>query len=161
MPDILIFRAGTYTCAIPSDQVAELILIPSLTRLPGQPAILDGFLNLRGVAIPVAPLLRLFLQHAPEPALHTPLILVRTSNGLLALRVDTVEEVVALDDDALLPYAPADSLNDCAVAQFHWNGQEVALLSAERLLLTKERECIAVLQAQIQQRLENLEAPSA
>jgi purine-binding chemotaxis protein CheW len=161
MQDLLIVRTGAYTCAIPSTQVAELILIPSLIRLPGQPAILDGFLNLRGVAVPVAPLLRLFLQSAPEPALHTPLVVIRVPNGLLALRVDTVEEVVTLDHDAFLQYAPSDSLNDCATAQFHWNGQEVALLSPERLLLTKERECIAGLQAQVQQRLHNLEAPPA
>jgi purine-binding chemotaxis protein CheW len=161
MHDILIFRAGTYICAVPSDQVAELILLPSLIRLPGQPAILDGFLNLRGATVPVAPMLSLFLQPAPEPALHTPLIVIKMPNGLLALRVDTVEEAVALDDDALFSYAPADSLNDCAIAQFHWNGQEVALLSPERLLLTKERECIAGLQAQMQQRLENIEAPAA
>jgi purine-binding chemotaxis protein CheW len=161
MQEVLIFRAGTHLCAVPSEQVAELILMPSLIRLPGQPAVLDGFLNLRGAAVPVAPLLSLFLQPSPEPALHTPLILIKMPNGPLALRVDTVEEAVALDYDALLPYTPADSLNHCATAQFHWNGQEVALLSPERLLLVKERECIAGLQSQMQQRLANLEAPAA
>ena len=159
--DVLILRVGSYACAIPSKQVAELILMPALIRLPGQPAILDGFMNLRGAAVPVTSLHRLFQLPAPEPDLHTPLIAIRTPNGLLALRADTVEEVAAVDDAALMPYAPMDSLNHCAKAQFHWNGQEVALLSPDLLLLAKERECVAGLQAQMQRRLEDLEAPAA
>lgn len=141
-----------------SDRIAELILIPALIRVPGQPSILDGFLNLRGTAIPVVSLQRLFHHQAPEPDLHTPLLVITTSTGPLALRVDRLEEVVAIDGNSLLPYASVDSLNECATAQFEWNGQAVAMLSPERLLLTKERECLADLQAQTQERLESLEA---
>jgi purine-binding chemotaxis protein CheW len=159
--EVLILRAGSYVCGIPSDQIAELILMPALIRLPGQPAILDGFMNLRGTAVPVASLLCLFQQSAQEPDLHSPLVAIRTSHGILALRVDRVEEVATVERTALLPYGPADSLNACAEAHFHWNGQVVALLSPQRLLLTKERDCVADLQAQMQRRLENLEAPSA
>jgi purine-binding chemotaxis protein CheW len=156
--DVLILRAGTDTCAMPSERIAELILIPALIRVPGQPSILDGFLNLRGTAIPVISLQRLFHQQAPEPGLHTPLLVLTTSTGPLALRVDRLEEVAAIDGNSLLPYASMDSLNECATAQFEWNGQAVALLSPERLLLVKERECLADLQAQTQQRLESLQA---
>jgi purine-binding chemotaxis protein CheW len=61
----------------------------------------------------------------------------------------------------MMPCGPGDSLNGCAEAQFDWNGRPVAMLSPERLLLAKERECVADLQAQMQRRLEYLEAPSA
>jgi purine-binding chemotaxis protein CheW len=154
---VLIFRVAGYTCAIASHRAVELVLIPALIQAPGQPEILDGFLNLRGIMVPVVCVHRLFQREAPEPQLYTPLITIRTADGLLALRVDSAEEVAAVEDGALLPYGPEDSLNECAEAQFDWRGQAVALLSIERLLLAKERDCLAALRAQMQQRLADIE----
>jgi chemotaxis signal transduction protein len=71
--DVLILCVAGLRCAIAADRIAELILMPELSRLPGQPAILDGFMNLRGAAVPVASLHRLFELWAPEPHLHSPL----------------------------------------------------------------------------------------
>ena len=104
--DVLIFRVGTNVCAIVASSVAELILMPALMQPPGQPAILDGFLNLRGRAVPVVSAHQLFHLTLAEPDLHTPLIAIYTAAGPLALRVDSVEEVTAVDYDALLPYFP-------------------------------------------------------
>jgi len=97
----------------------------------------------------------------PEPSLHSPLIVVQTGQGLLALRVDSIDQVVSVDDEALIPCTGANSLNDCATAQFHMDGEDIALLSAESLLLAKERECIADLAAQVERRLDLLKAPPA
>jgi purine-binding chemotaxis protein CheW len=77
---------------------------------------------------------------------------------LLALRVDVLEEVAAVSAEALQPYTNEDSWNECAEGQFSHNGQDVVLFSADRLLLAKERQCLADLQAQTQRRLENIEA---
>jgi purine-binding chemotaxis protein CheW len=159
--DVLILCVAGLRCAIAADRIAELILMPALARLPGQPAILDGFMNLRGAAIPVASLHRLFELWAPEPQMHSPLVTIKTSSGLLALRADSLEEVAAVEGATMTPCGPSDSLNGCAEAQFDWNGRPVAMLSPEHLLLAKERECVADLQAQMQRRLEYLEAPSA
>jgi purine-binding chemotaxis protein CheW len=159
--DVLILRVAGLRCAIAADRIGELIFMPALARLPGQPAILDGFMNLRGAAIPVASLHRMFELWAPEPLVHSPLVTIKTSGGLLALRADGVEEVAAVEGAAMIPCGPGDTLNGCAEAQFDWNGRPVAMLSPELLLLAKERECVADLQAQMQRRLESLEAPSA
>jgi purine-binding chemotaxis protein CheW len=159
--DLLILRVGGLRCAIAAERIAELILLPALSRLPGQPAILDGFMNLRGAAVPVASLHKLFELWAPEPHVHSPLVTIKTSGGLLALRADSLEEVAAVDSAAMIPCEAGDSLNGCAEAQFDWNGRPVAMLSADRLFLAKERECVADLQAQMQRRLDYLEAPDA
>jgi purine-binding chemotaxis protein CheW len=159
--DVLIFRAGEHHCAIASHHIAELILMPALIRLPGQPALLDGFLNLRGRTVPVARLHHLLQIVVPEPSLHSPLIVVQTGQDLLALRVDSIDQVVSVDDEALIPCTGANSLNDCAIAQFYSDGEDIALLSAERLLLAKERECVADLAAQVQGRVDLLKAPPA
>ena len=159
--DVLILRVAGLRCAIAADCIAELILMPALARLPGQPAILDGFMNLRGAAVPVASLHRLFELWAPEPHVHSPLVTIKTSGGLLALRADSLEEVAAVERAAMLPCEAGDSLNGCAEAQFDWNGRPVAMLSPESLFLAKERACMADLQAQMQRRLDDLEAPDA
>jgi purine-binding chemotaxis protein CheW len=159
--DVLILRVAGLRCAIAADCIGELILMPALTRLPGQPAILDGFMNLRGAAVPVASLHRLFELWAPEPHVHSPLVTIKTSGGLLALRADSLEEVAAVDSAAMLPCDAGDSLNGCAEAQFDWNGRPVAMLSSERLFMAKERHCMADLQAQMQRRLDYLEEPDA
>jgi purine-binding chemotaxis protein CheW len=154
----LLFRAAGHLCAIPSNRVTELVLLPELLRVPAQPALLDGFLNLRGVPVPVVSFARLFGQDSPAPDLHTPLVLVHAPGGLLALRVDRVEDVAAVPPDAILPAAAHDSLNECAEGQFPWNGEIAVLLAADRLLLRKEQECVADLEALARQRLEALEA---
>ncbi|HEX3875821.1 MAG TPA: chemotaxis protein CheW [Bryobacteraceae bacterium] len=156
--DVLIFRTSNHRCAILASRISELVLMPALIRLPAQPAILDGFLNLRGKAVPVVPLDRLFESDAPAPALYAPLVVIETSEGPLALRVEAVEEVVAVDLESMVSATASDSLNGCAEAQFQWLEQAVAMLSTEQLLLKKEETCVAALQAQAQARLESLES---
>src|ERR1700761_2219226 len=97
--NVLIFRAAGQRCAIAAERVAELVLIPALLRLPAQPTVLDGFLNLRGAAVPVVALDRLFGAGAFAPGLHTPLIVLATSEGPLALRVQSVDDVATVADD--------------------------------------------------------------
>lgn len=155
---LLIFHVAGHACALPAERVPELVFLPALVHSPAQPAILDGFLNLRGAAVPVLPLHRLFDLPAPPGGLHSPLLIVRSGGSLLALRVDQVEEVAPIRASAIQPYTRDDSWNECAEGQFSRNGQDTVLLSADRLLLAKERECLADLQAQTQRRLENLEA---
>ncbi len=133
--------------------------MPALIRLPGQPALLDGFLNLRGRTVPVAPLHHLLQTAVPASGLHSPLIVVWANRDLLALRVDSLDQVVSVDAGALIPCTGANSLNDCAIAQFHLDGEDIALLSAGRLLLAEERECVASLAAQVERRLDLLKAP--
>ena len=87
---VLIFRAAGHYCAIRSEWIVELTLMPHLLRLPAQPALLDGFFNFRGTPLAVMPLHRLFQLNAPEPGIYLPLLVVRTSRGLLALRADSL-----------------------------------------------------------------------
>jgi purine-binding chemotaxis protein CheW len=155
---LLVFHVAGHACALPADRVPELVFLPALVQSPAQAPILDGFLNLRGKAVPVLPLHGLFDLPVPEPGLHTPLLIVSASENLLALRVDAVEEVTAVSTSALQPYTRNDSWNECAEAQFTHNGRDVVLLAADRLLLAKEQQVLTALQAQTQRRLDNLEA---
>lgn len=157
---LVIFRAAEYTCAIRSSQVAELLLMPEVVGVTGQPGLLDGFFNLRGSIVPVVALHRLFQKAAPDPGLYTPLIVLANRARPLALRVDAVEELAAVEQGDILPCSPQDSLNDCAEGQFEHGERQVVLLAPERLLLAKESMCLADLAARVRERLDVIGEPA-
>lgn len=157
----LIFRAADYTCAIPSGQIVQLVLMPELVRVAGQPALLEGFFNLRGTVVPVVTFHRLFQKAVPVPQVHTPLIVIFAPGGLLALRVDSVDEIAVVEESSISESSSQDSLNQCARGQFRRGEEQVVVLAPERLLLAKERMCIADLELLARERLDSLEAQAS
>lgn len=151
---LLVFEICGNLCGVPASAVQEIVPMAALAQLPGQPGILAGFLNLRGSAVPVLRLNRLFQFPAATPGLHNSLIVLHRSTALL---VDSVIDLVAHADGDLLPVAAGNCFAECAVAQFPYQGRSGHVLSAERLLLEKERRCVAELQAQAQRFLAELE----
>ncbi len=149
----LIFRVAGHLCAVPAREVREIVHIAATTQLPGQPSVLHGFLNLRGSALPVVELRGLFGEAASEPGLYAPFIVLAGDDSPLALLADTAEEVIEIDQGALQPLAGQHSFNDCAEGQFLSPQGTVVALSADRLLLAKERACVAALRAEAQRRL--------
>jgi chemotaxis signal transduction protein len=138
--------------------VREIVFLPALTRVPGQPPVLDGFLNLRGRAVPVITLGRLFDLDAAAFTLHTPLVILDGGEPV-ALAVDRVEEVAVIS--AWLPAPEGHSFNDCAVAAFDFGGRGATLLDARRILLEKERQFVAALEASAQAQIDSLGSPAA
>jgi purine-binding chemotaxis protein CheW len=153
----VVFRVAGYLCAIRACEVEEILHIAATTRLPGQPPVLHGFLNLRGDAVPVVTLSRLlFGEISTEPGLYSPLIVLRPGQVRVAMLADAAEDILQLHDDALQPLGTNHSFNDCAEAVFSSEQGTVTVLSPQRLLLAKERECIAILQAEAQRRLSEI-----
>lgn len=132
----------------------------ALARAPGQPSVLEGFLNLRGAAVPVIRLHRLFDLPPAAPGLYTPLVVLRGATHAVALLVDKVIEVTPVDKSALLPVDESHTFNGCAEQRAEIGGRTVHVLSPGRLLLEKERQSIAEFQAVAQRYLDDLEAGS-
>lgn len=130
--------------------------MPALTQAPGQPSLLEGFLNLRGAAVPVIRLRRLFGLDGDSCHLYTPLVILESGGLTVALQADAVDEIVEVDDASIRLLGEGHSANDCAEAIFGWNGQDITLLFSDSLLLAKERECLSELQAAVEQRLNEL-----
>jgi len=129
-----------------------------LAHPPGLPSILEGFLNLRGTAVPVLRLNRLFDLPATHPELYTPLIILRGLAHPLALLADKVTGTISVPPESLLPISENHSFNNCAECQIAVDNQVILLLHSERLLLEKERQCVVELQSKAQQYLSELEA---
>jgi len=129
----------------------------TLSCPPNMPSILEGFLNLRGSAVPVVSVSRLFQLPERSPELYTPIIVVKKSGSPLAFLVDYVSQIRSVAIEDRLPLQRDDSFNGCTEAESTIDGRTVQILSPERLLIEKERQCLSEFQSMEQQRLRDLE----
>jgi purine-binding chemotaxis protein CheW len=93
----LTFRLDRQLYALPAGDVAEVIRVPPLARIPQAPPGLAGLANLRGAVLPVASLAGL-LNRAPPPVAAPPSAharaIVLAGETDVALLVDRVEALV-------------------------------------------------------------------
>lgn len=129
----------------------------ALARFPASPAVLEGILNLRGTAVPVIRLDRLFGRQPAPPGLYAHLVVLRVTNPRSALLVDRVLDVATPPPGAYRPVAEQNSFNDCAAAEVEVAGRAVHVLSPERLLQDRERQAMAEFEALGRQYLADLE----
>jgi purine-binding chemotaxis protein CheW len=153
----LLFHVAGQAYGLPLGQLREVVPMAELSRPPGLPSLLAGFLNLAGTAVPVLRLDRLFGLPEVVPGLYTPLLVLRGPELPLALLAEQVSRIASVPPEAALPLPAHQAVNDCADGVATLDGRVVVLLSAERLLLEKEQQCLAELQDREQARLRDLE----
>jgi len=68
--NLLIFHSSGLDCAFPLEAVREIVPMAQLFSPPGLPSGLAGFLDLRGTAIPIVRLDRLFDLPEQQAGLH-------------------------------------------------------------------------------------------
>lgn len=95
----LSFRSGGELYALPAEQVAEVIRLPALARVPQSPRGLLGLANLRGSVFPVASLRGLLGGDACEQTGSRAIVLDGASPVVLA--VDAVEAFLSIDADRI------------------------------------------------------------
>jgi purine-binding chemotaxis protein CheW len=155
--DLLFFHSSGLACAFRLDLVREVVPMATLSSPPGMPSTLAGFLNLRGTAIPILRLDRLF--HLPEQpcGLHTPLIILRGAEKPFGILAGAVRQIARTATASLLPLPEGQVFHDCAAATVEAGGEIFCLLSPERILLESEQRLVAEFQALAQERLLHLE----
>lgn len=152
----LTFRVAQFHCAIRAGHVREIIPIALTIKAPGQPSILQGFLNLRGAILPVVRLAALF-DLPFSPGAYSPIIITHARDISIGLLVDAVDDVRSIDSGNLRPVTAQHTVNECAEAEFTADDHNVILLDGERLLLAEESRRIGELHGQVQRRLGRLE----
>jgi purine-binding chemotaxis protein CheW len=96
----LTFRSGGRLYALPAREVAEIIPVPPVARLPQSPKALLGMANLRGSVIAVASLralLGLEAEAAASPRARAARAIVLDGASKIAITVDTVERLITLE----------------------------------------------------------------
>jgi purine-binding chemotaxis protein CheW len=112
----LTFRVDSQLYALRSEEVSEVIRVPTLARVPQGPAALLGVANLRGAVLPVAGL-RELLGKPPAPAASAARAIVLDLGAAVALLVDSVE-----------------TLESASAAQLETRQNDLGAEGAERLL---------------------------
>ena len=88
------------------DRVQEITHRTDLTPVPGSPSFILGVLNLRGLIIPVIDSRIRFHLAPQETTSRTRIIVMRLASGPTGLQVDSVAEVVRLEDHTIRETPP-------------------------------------------------------
>jgi purine-binding chemotaxis protein CheW len=153
---LLVFHASGLNCAFPLEAVREIVPMASLSAPPGLPSGLEGFLDLRGTAIPIVRLDRLFDLPEQQPGLYTPMIILRGVLGPIGILVDRVRGIVSIPSTQLADIPEERTFQGCATASVELDGDLTHLLSPAALLSVNEDRLLADHSAMAQARLLHL-----
>lgn len=119
------------------------------TPLPNAPAAVRGVINLRGQVIPIFDLRVRLNAEASEPSAIHVVIVVEAQAGYYGLLVDSVSDIVTLDDSELQP-VPATAMDGGTgflTALAARNERMVSLIDLDRLV---EGKAVAALDAPVE-----------
>ncbi len=90
------FRLAEQNCALPVDQVQEVLRVGSITRVPHAPSAVRGVTNLRGRVLPVVDLRRRLGLRETELDEHSRVLVAAFKNRPVGMLVDGVHQMVAI-----------------------------------------------------------------
>jgi len=135
----LTFKLGDEIYALDIGKVREVLDFTSATKVPRTPDFMRGVINLRGSVVPVVDLRLKFRMTATEKTVNTCVIItevtVDNDTTVLGALADSVQEVVELEADALLP-APRIGTNlntDFIKTIGQRNGRFIIVLDIDRV----------------------------
>ena len=136
----LTFYLDNKTFALPLHLIERIILVIEMTPLPNAPDIIMGVINLYGRIIPVADLRKRF--HFDDKALHIEdyIIVGRTTQRSLGIRVDNVGEIITGSKDDVIEQK--DILPDIAYVKgvVKLNGNIILIHDLEQCLSLDEHK---------------------
>jgi purine-binding chemotaxis protein CheW len=151
--NLLVFRSSGLNCAFPLEAVREIVPMAWLSSPPGMPSGLLGFLDLRGTAIPIVRLDRLFDLAEQKPGLHTPMVVLRGVLGPIGILAESVRAILPAPSASLLELPADGTFQGCATAVMPLEGELIHLLSPAALLQANEDRILADYSAISQARL--------
>ncbi len=135
---MMAFRLANQTYALPIKPIVRIIEMVTITPIPQLSSVVEGVINMHGVAVPVINLRRHFGLPDVAWGLRTPIILVQISEQTFGLIVDEVIDVLNISMDRvsrvadILPDVMSEEPIIRGVA--HIEDETVLLLDVEYLL---------------------------
>lgn len=129
----LLCRCGAVLCALPVEQIVEIMRPLPVERIAGAPAYVRGLSVIRGVPVPVVDLGLIVGEHA---TLSVRLIAVKAASRIVAVTVDWVLGISAIAADALgqLPPLLRDTAPDTVAAIGATDKELIIFLQTARLV---------------------------
>lgn len=136
------FHLGTQSYGFEIDAVQEIQQIVALAQVPDDDDAVLGLVNLRGEIVPVVDLRTMLGMEQAEMSLETPMVICRSSQGLVAFVVDAVDDVVEIPPDCLQPPPQLHSLAGRMLAVCRLESGMVFLLDIEKLVERVDLEAV-------------------
>ena len=101
--EVLNFRLGSEEYGISILKVQELRTYENVTRIANGPDFVKGVINLRGVIVPIIDMRIRFNTGAPAYDEFTVVAILNIRNRVIGMVVDSVSDVVTLQEDQVRP----------------------------------------------------------
>ena len=131
----LIFTVGKELYGMEIRNITEIIGIQPITAVPEMPEYVKGLTNLRGKVIPVMDARLRFQKEQKEYDDRTCIIVVESNDQTIGLIVDSVSEVLVLNDEDISPTPEITKTGHKYIKGIGKSGGSVKLLlDCERLV---------------------------
>ncbi len=134
----LIFSLGSEQYGMEIRYITEIIGIQPITEVPEMPDYIKGITNLRGKIIPVMDARLRFKKPVREYDGRTCIIVLETEDISIGLIVDSVAEVLAIEDENIAPPPEINRSGHKYIKGIGKEGGSVKLLLDCEMLLTDD-----------------------
>jgi purine-binding chemotaxis protein CheW len=107
----LVFRIGDAEYCVNLNSVREITSVTNLTHIPNAPDYMQGFINFRGLAIPVFDLKKKFGIGAIEPGKKNILILLNCHDMLIGVLAQEASEILTVQNHQINPMPEFEYIN--------------------------------------------------
>jgi purine-binding chemotaxis protein CheW len=137
---LVIFKLGNESFGVEISTVESIIKMQVITRLPQAPEFIEGVTNLRGKILPVIDLRKRLGLDLTEVTKDSRIIVVGLSGTTVGMVVDSVEEVLRINQDIVEPPPTITvSINSKFIQGIAKSGEDlVILLDLYKVLRTTE-----------------------
>jgi purine-binding chemotaxis protein CheW len=97
----VVFQIGEGHYSIPLEEVSQIIRYENVTDVPTAPHFVDGVINVGGDVVPVVNLRTRFSLERTEISRKNRVIIVQKQDLRYGLLVDSVQEILELDQDSV------------------------------------------------------------
>ena len=135
MPQYLTFTLGAQEYGVDILHVQEIRGYTPATPVPNTPPYVRGVLNLRGTIVPIVDLRRRLGLPATDPGKFTVIVVLNVGTKVVGAVVDTVSDVLQIDDPPQAPPAFGGDVDARAIAGIVQSGTALVVLLAVEALL--------------------------
>jgi purine-binding chemotaxis protein CheW len=148
---LVIFELGEENFGVDIAVVESIIKMQALTKVPHAPGFVEGVTNLRGTVLPVIDLRKRFGMETQAASKETRIVVINMDGIKVGMVVDSVSEVLTIEEKAVEPTPPMVSTVDSAfiVGIAKLEGRLVILLDLARVLSTTEKSRLEALPAPV------------
>jgi len=112
--DFIIFSVANNDYALEVSKVDRIDHIPKLTPIPNSHPFIDGLMSYQDNTLKVVSFRKMTEVKGEEPPLNSQKLLIyRSKEGLFAIKVDGIKDIVALEDRDIKSYSHQVKVGSC------------------------------------------------